>query len=674
VLILLSVAPHTCRATSAKAKHDAIQKWSELTLGTNEAPRAFVKAREVRLYFDSAAKVSAYAAKWKEDRLLTDDYSIRTARLRPISSGVIPKVETGWKEAMVLTRDEAEKVATDLVDRLTPPSNNHGVCYEAFFADRVLYRDEHGVAKIAFQNQLPEGLIVDHHYFTDESLFTIRTRLDEILAARHPEGSLFLVLATDAAKYAQPLLIDRDARVCVGLSLAALYDSGETGVIYKATAQAFSAAAIESHGIALVKNPVTSATRLADALIQDVIRLVRVPALKPTRQFIPAGTAGGMDLAQWETWLDRHTGTLREEGSLSILVDGTAFYPRLREAMKGATNHISAYVYIYDRDDLAVEMADLFKACSRDVSVTVSYDRVSSLVGSWLPKTTPLPADFARPASVSRYLRKNSDVQVRPWLNPWICVNHSKLFLVDAQWAWIGGMNIGREYAHEWHDAMFEVQGPVVASLEMQYRRDWAHSGPWGDFAYASAILSEPKHTSQPASEPWMALRRLPTTRGLKKPFMTAVIKALDQARNYIYIENGYLFDHGIEKSLAAAHKRGVDVRVIFPGANNFTAGIRGNMAAAERLRRRGVRVFFWPGMTHAKALLVDGWACIGSANLNQWSLRISKEENLATSDPRFAAKLKAELFDPDFKRSHELTKPISLNTADYIMDSLLSY
>ena len=155
---------------------------------------------------------------------------------------------------------------------------------------------------------------------------------------------------------------------------------------------------------------------------------------------------------------------------------------------------------------------------------------------------------------------------------------------------------------------------------------------------------------------------------------MTAVIKALDQARDYIYIENGYLFDHGIEKSLAAARKRGVDVRVIMPRANNFTAGVSGNLAAAERLRRHGVRVFFWPGMTHAKALLVDGWACIGSANLNQWSLRISKEENMATSDPRFAAKLKEELFEPDFKRSYELKRPIPVSGGNYIMDSLLSF
>jgi hypothetical protein len=559
---LLCLAPQPSRAGSAKAKRTAIAKWKDLTLATNQVPRAFVKGHEVRLYFDAAGERAGYAAKWEEDRLPAKGYSTRTARLEAMRGRAVPGPEHGWKEAFVLSAGEGQRIATELRNRLTPAEPNHGVCYEAFFADRVLFRDGQGTAKLAFQDEKPPGVLINHNFFTEESVIAVTKPLDEILAAQYPEGSLFLILAPDASRCAQPLLIDRKTQVCVGLSLGALYDSGERGVAYKATIEAFSAAILESHGIALLKNPVTSVTRLVDAVAQDVIRLVRVPALKSTRQFIPAGPSGAMDVVAWEHWLDRHTGTRSEEGSISILVDGNAFYERLRSAIRGATNHVSEFVYIFDRDDLAVEMGDLLKERSRDIPVNVSYDRVSSLVGSWLPKTTPLPEDFTRPVSVSRFLRKDSDVHVRPWLNPWICVNHSKLFLVDGHQAWIGGMNIGREYAHEWHDAMFEIQGPVVASMEAQFRRDWAHSGPWGDFAWTKPSMSEPERTNQPApAEPLMPLRRLPTTKGLRKPYMTAVIKALDQARSYIYIENGYLFDHGVEKSLAAARKRGVDVQ-----------------------------------------------------------------------------------------------------------------
>jgi phosphatidylserine/phosphatidylglycerophosphate/cardiolipin synthase-like enzyme len=92
----------------------------------------------------------------------------------------------------------------------------------------------------------------------------------------------------------------------------------------------------------------------------------------------------------------------------------------------------------------------------------------------------------------------------------------------------------------------------------------------------------------------------------------------------------------------------------------------------ANYLQSHGVRVFFYPGMTHVKALLVDGWACVGSGNLNHLSLRLCQEENVATSDPVFAARLKQDLFEADFRRCYELTQPVTVNWVDYLADLAL--
>jgi cardiolipin synthase len=222
---------------------------------------------------------------------------------------------------------------------------------------------------------------------------------------------------------------------------------------------------------------------------------------------------------------------------------------------------------------------------------------------------------------------------------------------------------------------MLEIEGPVVSSFETQFDREWAHAGPWGDAGYFAAVMRKPATGDNGLENgSWSRVRRLPTSKGLRKPFMTAVLNSLEQARSYIYIENGYLFDHGVVAALIRAQKRGVDVRVIMPRVNNFTAGIHSNLAISEKLRQHGVRVYLWPGMTHAKAVLVDGWACMGSANLNQWSLRLSGEENIATSDPAFTAQLKAKVFEQDFARSYELRDPIHLTVADHVVDSVLSY
>jgi len=90
-------------------------------------------------------------------------------------------------------------------------------------------------------------------------------------------------------------------------------------------------------------------------------------------------------------------------------------------------------------------------------------------------------------------------------------------------------------------------------------------------------------------------------------------------------------------------------------------------------LLKHGVRVYFYPGMTHVKALLADGWVCFGSANANTLSLRLNQEADLATSDPGFAARFKHDLFETDFEKSYELKEPVSVSWGDHLADSLLN-
>ena len=63
--------------------------------------------------------------------------------------------------------------------------------------------------------------------------------------------------------------------------------------------------------------------------------------------------------------------------------------------------------------------------------------------------------------------------------------------------------------------------------------------------------------------------------------------------------------------------------------------------------------------MTHVKAAIYDGWACLGSANFDKMSLRVGQELDVAFSDPATVERLKKELFETDFERSRELTKPV---------------
>jgi cardiolipin synthase len=81
--------------------------------------------------------------------------------------------------------------------------------------------------------------------------------------------------------------------------------------------------------------------------------------------------------------------------------------------------------------------------------------------------------------------------------------------------------------------------------------------------------------------------------------------------------------------------------------------------------------VYVFPGMTHVKAAVYDGWACVGSANMEKMSLRVSQELDVAYSDPDAVAELDRRLFEPDFKRSRELKSPAELNWTDPFLKAI---
>jgi len=111
--------------------------------------------------------------------------------------------------------------------------------------------------------------------------------------------------------------------------------------------------------------------------------------------------------------------------------------------------------------------------------------------------------------------------------------------------------------------------------------------------------------------------------------------------------------------------RRGVDVRVIFPAENDSGIMQTSDEVTGNELIENGARVYVYPGMTHVKAAIYDGWACLGSANFNKMSLRVGQELDVAFSDPATVDRLKQELFETDFKRSRELTQPAPLNWFD---------
>jgi cardiolipin synthase len=361
-----------------------------------------------------------------------------------------------------------------------------------------------------------------------------------------------------------------------------------------------------------------------------------------------------MDLAAWEDQLDKLVGSKRFSGTIEVLVDGDQYFPELIDSVLGATKSVKVRTYIFDNDDYATALADMLKGQSEKVEVKVLVDGLGTTMAQGASAGT-VPAEYEAPTSITRYIKSGSDVQVRRVANPMTTGDHSKTTIIDSDHAYIGGMNIGREYRWEWHDMMMRVEGSIVSYIEREFDKTWAHRNVMGDFVLAGTTLSNPMPDSVEVDHPIRPLLTLPRRSEIYK----AQVEAIRNSQSYIYLQNAYLSDAVIIHELAKARLRGVDVRVIIPMEGNHGVMNLNNVIAANRLMKYGVRVFAYPGMSHIKAAIYDGWACVGSANFDKLSFQVNKEMNLGSSDPAFVRQLIDKVFDPDFAAAVELEDPL---------------
>lgn len=371
-----------------------------------------------------------------------------------------------------------------------------------------------------------------------------------------------------------------------------------------------------------------------------------------------------MDLDAFETQLDRISGTRQDRGRIRFLVDGSEYFGRLIESIENAQESIDIRTYIFDNDDFAVAMADELRQRSGEVRVRVMLDSIGNMLATQADPES-LPADHKRPLSMHMYMERDSKVKVRNTTNPWFTGDHTKTTIVDGKTAFVGGMNIGREYRYEWHDMMMEVTGPVVDQLQFESDKAWSRSGMLGDFANAARFLRGKQQRAGRDGYPVRVLQ----TRNFNSQIHKAQIAAIQNAKRRILIENAYFSDDRIIYELAKARRRGVDVRVIIPSRGNHGPLNASNKVTINTLLKHGIRVYSYPGMSHIKAALYDGWMCVGSANFDKLSLKVNKELNLATSDPETVSALLRQVFIPDLLASREIERSLDVTPATHLLE-----
>jgi cardiolipin synthase len=559
-----------------------------------------------------------------------------------------------------------------LFEAVLPRDGHSGIVLHFSIDDYFLYYDERG----RFHATVVDAKPGDYEIARRITMYELVQRglpvLEDFLAERGIDDRRVAFNTGDAGYYSLPFLyVNRDLPVAIFVRLPGpgrRFTTGPASVPYLQTAGHVAG----SHTAGIVFRPVSSLYRLLFVTSDTVAEAVATSSLDdfPDEPIPSVSALPGMDLDAWETRLDDLTQRPSSRGTMRFLVDGREFFTRFIDAVTRAQSSVSLRTYIFDNDDYAVRIGELLKRRSAEgVEVRVLLDGLGTII-STIEKQATLPEDHRGPSSVRRFLERDSGIEVRQAVNPWLTGDHVKTAIIDERLAFTGGMNVAREYRYDWHDLMTELEGPIVDVLQYEFEKAWAHAGLFGDLNYLALRLRPKPDSIDEAGHPIRVL----FTRPHDHEIFRAQREAVRNAQKYIYVENAYFTDDAMLHELARARHRGVDVRVIMPLVTDRGPITRSNALAANAMLEHGIRVYIYPGMSHVKAAVFDGWACIGSANWDRWSFRINKELNIATSHPDAVAELERRVFLADFSNSVEMTEPFPERWTDHLIEVVGDY
>jgi len=552
------------------------------------------------------------------------------------------------------------------------PEKGAGLAVNFGYAEYFLFYDRQGEFEARRLMDKPGDYRVHESLRFDEFMRRGRPILEQFLQEQGIRQSEFVFNTGDAGLYSLPYLyVNIDRKLVVFVRNPPLRPVAVTTGPAPKSSQMFGHL-MQSHLTNLIVRPVSSLYRLFFVVTDTTTATLGFDwTTGISEQPVPAlSEAPPMDLQRWESDLDNISSREPTSGSVDILVDGEAFFTRFIDTVTAAQESVQLQTYIFDNDDYAVRIGELLKRRSNEgIDVKVLLDGLGT-IGGTMADPESLPAHHEPPVSVRLFLQSDSQVDVRQKANPWFTGDHVKSTVIDEKIAFVGGMNIGREYRYDWHDMMVEMQGPVVDVIDREFHLAWGRAGLLGDLGY---LIAQARPKPKQDLKQGYPLRVLLTTAGNYEIY-NAQLQAIRRAQRYIYIQNAYITDDSLLRELVLARRRGVDVRVVIPMETDIGPITRSNVLAANLMLENGIRVFIYPGFSHVKAAIYDGWVCLGSANFDRLSLRINRELNIASSDPAVAGQLLERLFEPDFRSSPELTEPIPKRWVDHLVEIVGDY
>jgi cardiolipin synthase A/B len=354
----------------------------------------------------------------------------------------------------------------------------------------------------------------------------------------------------------------------------------------------------------------------------------------------PRPVAGEAELAEREIDLVRTVARISGEAPtgiarLSVLATAGDYYGDLAGRIEAARHHVHFQTYVWREDDTGRRLREvLVAAARRGVKVRVLVDELGSF---------ETPETFFRPL-VEAGGEFSWFYTIHPRRNRYFLNlrNHRKVQVVDGSVAWVGGMNVGREYEGRdpevgvWHDLQMRFEGGLVRGLQESFAEDWY-------FATQRRIEDREYFPDPDGPDALPAVLVASGPDSARKPFLLSVIALCGFARERIDLFTPYFVPvASLVHAMQVAAARGVRVRLMVSEKNDHRFLVHIGRSYYEELMDFGVEIYeYGEAVHHAKVVQADDrWLLLGSANLDARSIDLNFELNVLLRSEEAGARL----------------------------------
>lgn len=320
---------------------------------------------------------------------------------------------------------------------------------------------------------------------------------------------------------------------------------------------------------------------------------------------------------------------------VEVIISGTRKFEALLNDIEQATDHIHMEYFIFNNDETGRKVKQaLMKKASEGVKVRFLYDNVANIgiPSRFYTEMTKAGVEVC-PFMKLRFPSFRSRVNYR---------NHRKVVVIDGSIGYIGGMNVGDNYAVKpsWRDTHLRIQGRGVYALQFHFFKDWYSTlkkeveNDGGNYFPDSTIYTNNllQIASGGPNTEWPNL-------------LQATLSIIISCKKYLYIQTPYFLPtDSLFEALKIAALSGVDVRLMVSFKSDSSYIDPAARSYYSELLRAGLRIFeHQTKFIHAKTMVADDYlSVIGSANMDFRSFESNFEINCYLYDATLAAENKA--------------------------------